>query len=552
MLARVLTLVFVVGILALPFAMRAGQEHRHASSAGDGVPAVLIVTPHAEQLRVEFAEGFARWHERVYGEPARAELRQPGGTREIQNQLRAEYSAAVKAGSIRADGSAEVGAVAFDLFFGGGTYEHGRLASPDAIRVAPPGQDEPIELTMSVPAGFDEATLREWYGDREMAGTEPVHHPEQLWLGTALSSFGIVFNKDVLLLRGIDEPDGFEDLADPRLLGWVALADPRLSGSVVTTMDSVLGNYGWEKGWRVLRGMCANTRYFTGSSTKPPSDVAQGEAAAGLAIDFYGRAQAQAVLPKGAAPGDSRVGYVDPKGSVYVDPDPISLLRGAPNPELARRFIRFVMSEEGQAIWQFPAIETGAGASNPLGPDGEPMGPRRFELRRLPIRPSLYEKYFDVFIDKVNLYELASDTRNPGWRTGVEFMLGVGCIDSTHEQRAAWSAINRARDAGLGAPAIEALEDAFFAWPAGEDIQRVWSEMFSGDGVDLPADALLEWNEQNYRAIRNTWRDPAVARRLQIVYTRLFREMYESVEDQADAARASASKGAPAWPTTAE
>ena len=46
---------------------------------------------------------------------------------------------------------------------------------------------------------------------------------------------------------------------------------------ITTTFDTILSNSGWDEGWRILRAMCANTRYFTNQSTKPPIDVGQGE-----------------------------------------------------------------------------------------------------------------------------------------------------------------------------------------------------------------------------------------------------------------------------------
>ncbi|MEL7471827.1 MAG: extracellular solute-binding protein [Planctomycetota bacterium] len=545
MVTRIAALLVVVVVLAAPFVLSAGTPR--AASSDEDVPTVVVVTPHAEQLRTEFAEGFARWHQRVHGSPARAEMRQPGGTREIQNQLQAEYRAAIKAGLISPEGEAQQGAVSADLMFGGGTYEHNRLARPDAVRATLPGRDEPVELSVSVPAGFRPENLEEWFGEVAMAGTEPVYHPEQYWIGSALSSFGIVFNRPAMARLKPSEPDpnpkGFHDLASPIMIGEIALADPRLSGSIVTTMDSILGYYkarsmrgegsgDWDEGWRVLRGMGANTRYFTGSSTKPPRDVAAGEAAAGLAIDFYGRAQAQAVLQPGETPGEGRVGYVDPVGAVYVDPDPISMLRGGPNPELARRFIAFVLSEEGQALWQFPAVTSERGASNPTL-DGEPMGPRRYELRRMPIRPSMYEEYFDVFVDRVNLYELASDTKNPGWRAGVEMMLGAACIDAHETQRAAWVAIADARAAANPVAEVERLTDVFYSWPTPERIEAIWNERFGAGDVALPDDALLAWTEENYRRIRDTWRDGRVERRLRIVYTLAFEEIYERVIEEA-------------------
>ena len=48
---------------------------------------------------------------------------------------------------------------------------------------------------------------------------------------------------------------------------------------------------GWIDGVRLMQRIGANARYFTDTSTKIPVDVSMGNAAAGLAIDFYGRYQ---------------------------------------------------------------------------------------------------------------------------------------------------------------------------------------------------------------------------------------------------------------------
>src|SRR5205085_10304615 len=54
-------------------------------------------------------------------------------------------------------------------------------------------------------------------------------HPPT-WFGTALSSFGIVYNKDVLRTLGLPEPKTWADLADPHYRNWLVLADPTRSG----------------------------------------------------------------------------------------------------------------------------------------------------------------------------------------------------------------------------------------------------------------------------------------------------------------------------------
>ena len=83
--------------------------------------------------------------------------------------------------------------------------------------------------------------------------------------------------------------------------------------------------------------------------------MAAGEAAAAICIDFYGRYEAQrtrdAAIQAGLQGADAkgRIGYVSPPGETVIDPDPIGLLNGAPDPELARRFVEFVLSEDGPA-----------------------------------------------------------------------------------------------------------------------------------------------------------------------------------------------------------
>ncbi len=57
---------------------------------------------------------------------------------------------------------------------------------------------------------------------------------------------------------------------------------------------------------RLFRRLGANARYFTDQSTKIALDVASGDAAAGMCIDYYGRFQAEAAAA-GGTPGSGRV-----------------------------------------------------------------------------------------------------------------------------------------------------------------------------------------------------------------------------------------------------
>ena len=111
------------------------------------------------------------------------------------------------------------------------------------------------------------------------------------------------------------------------------------------------------------------SRNFANAAGQIAKDVAVSEVAYGLAIDFYAWAQVKEA-------GADKIGFVMPDNLTIITPDGIGILNGAPNPEVAKAFINFVMSEEGQKLWLFV--------------EGSPGGPERFQLNRFSVLPSLY------------------------------------------------------------------------------------------------------------------------------------------------------------------
>jgi ABC-type glycerol-3-phosphate transport system substrate-binding protein len=186
---------------------------------------------------------------------------------------------------------------------------------------------------------------------------------------------------------------------------------------------------------RLIRRIGANARYFTDSGTKVPLDVSQGEAAAGMCIDFFGRFQGESVAAAGR-PG--RVGFSTARGETSLDADPIALLRGAAHRELAVAFMEFVLSEEGQKLWAFKR--------------GAPGGPERYALRRLPILPRLYAPEFEAYRadpDENPYEEERGFVYRPEWTgkifSAIALVVRVACIDPDAELAGAWRALIEAR-----------------------------------------------------------------------------------------------------------
>ncbi len=399
-------------LLAIPMLAR---SHESRPSSGD-IRKLIIISPHNEAIRSEFGRAFSQWHQQQFGEAVEVVWNTPGGTSDIRKVLQSQYHADLLAAQPEPGGAA-------DIVFGGGSYEFDVLKREITAEV----NGHRVSTTILKPVEFSDEQLSGWYGENQL-GDSRLFDPTKYWFGTALSTFGIVYNRDILRDLGVDPPHRWEDLCDPRLRGWVAMINPAQSGSIATAMAAILQKHGWKEGWRILRRISANSRYFSASSPRGPIDVSQGEAAAGICIDFYGRFQSQSVVEGGA--GD-RVGYVDPVGETIVDPDPVAMLRGAPSPDLAKHFIEFCLTDAAQALWQFRA-----------GQDGD-LGPEQFELRRLPIRRGFYERYFDRMIDKVNPYDIAvaMPTREGDFRSMLSPMLAAMAIDSDSELKEAWSVI---------------------------------------------------------------------------------------------------------------
>lgn len=551
-------------IIGVPFLLRPPAASRQPLPPSQ---TLIIITPHVQQIAKEFGPAFEAWHLAKYNQQVRIDWRGPIGTSDILKLLQAQYASAFAAGDIKPDGSCAPGVMTYDLLFGGGSFDHGRVKDGVTIPTGKDSQGKPTSVTipMSAPAGFSQEALDAWFGPN-LIGTQFLYDPQQYWIGTALSAFGIVYNKDLYKKLSLPEPLQFADLCRPELAGWVALADPRQSGSLATTLDAILNNelwsqaraegwsqeldaaivaeskdrkkswvaalwpahsgsiqQSWDRGWRLLREMCANTRYFTSSSTKPPIDVSQGEAAVGLAIDFYGRGQSQFVLREGQDPLQSRVGYIDPRGATYIDADPASILRGGPNPLLAQRFIEFCLTERGQSLWEF-APETRA-VINP-NPDG-PVGPRQFSLRRMPVRRVMYEQHRDRFVDKdLAPFETASDTKPANWRGAIGVMMGAFAIDTGDAQREAWRALNAARAAasrGSLAPDVVAeMESLFYAWP---------THTMPRPDANTSADTLT-FTPDNLPTILASWKtrdDPTYLTRCRIAYTEFFSNNYARI-----------------------
>lgn len=501
-LSKIVVVALVALVVGVPFAL---QPSRPAEGDAGERERLIIFSPHNEQIRFEIARAFNAWRIEQGEAPVRFDWRSGGGTGDLRRIVMSQLESRARAG--REDQGIEA-----DLFFGGGDFEHNNLAR--GVTVTRDG--ERVQIPATVPIDIPDATLEAAFPQPTLGGNR-LYHGEQRWVGVVVSSFGIVYNRDVLAMLGVDEPGTWADLQAPAYAGWLALADPGHSGAIAATYHVIVQRHGWDEGWRLLRRVFANARYFTASSSQVPVDVSAGDAAAGMCIDFYGRYQAGAV-------GDERVGYVDPKHMTATTPDPIAILRGAPNHELAREFVLWLLSRESQRLWQRRA--------------GAPDGPQRFELRRQPVRRDLYgdpgeqRHWTDGEVDPFATAEPLPEG-TPDFYLMIAPVAQAMAIDVHADLVRAWRAIRRVDEDD---PRREVMIERFermppalrIDWPD-DELAATWREAIGDEAHPRHGEAVETLRAFGERLTDDFVRNPHKLQRARLEWTRFFRENYRAV-----------------------
>ncbi len=370
----------------------AGTSPRSGAREGGNL---VIMSPHQEGIQVEFERAFSDWHKRTYGSPVDITWIDVGGTTKDEQFVQSSFKEHPAGGD-------------FDIFFGGGTDPYLSF------------MEEGITFPFRLP-GEQLSRL-----PKEIGGV-PLYEPSHNWYGTSVTAFGILYNKAVLKRLGLRAPVVWEDLAKPEFFGLVSLADPRYSGSVRMMFEIILQAHGWEKGFELIIRMGGNATSFASNASQAVREITLAEAACGLAIDFY----AWAEIAEGRR---DRMEFVMPSGLTIFNPDAIAVLKGAPHAEVAKRFVTFVMSEEGQRLWMLPVGAAG--------------GPREYALSRMPVLPWLYEKYRDQTVITGNPFEMKLAMKYDRERGSVRKdivndLIGTMVIDTHSELRKAWKAVAR-------------------------------------------------------------------------------------------------------------
>jgi len=357
---------------------------------------LVIISPHRKSIQEEFMPKFKEHYKKTYGAEIQIDWLDQGGTSDDIRFVRSKYKNNPKTSNI-------------DIFWGGGATTFIELASDNLLQ----SYKLPNELKKQIP--------------KTAAGVS-LYDNANSWYGSAISSFGIFYNKKILKFDGLKEPTTWGDLADFSYNNNIVGTDPRHSGSVTLMYFIIMQSMGWDKGYEMLTQLAGNMRKFSHSSSDPIKSVVSGDAAASLAIDFYANS-------KIADLGENNLGFTLPEGQTVIDPDPVAILKGAPNQIAAERFLNWVLSPSAQKLLVLPK-----GAEN---------GPKFSSLGRMSVNTTVYSDVVgETKVKGTNPFKLKSslklDIKKAAKLKSVFIdLIGAYHVDTHKHLRKAWKNANK-------------------------------------------------------------------------------------------------------------
>ncbi|GLK84827.1 ABC transporter substrate-binding protein [Ancylobacter defluvii] len=209
-----------------------------------------------------------------------------------------------------------------------------------------------------ISASWDTATdfaKRGWLATYTSPNAAKV--PDFLKNGTAvaqgISALGIAWNP----ASGTPKPAEWADLTKPAFEDLVTIPDPAQSGASFELVAALQAKDGWE----LFKGLAANGAIVAGANAEALNPVMQGAKAAVFgAVDYISLAA--------KAKGES-IDVIFPASGTVIAPRPMMILNWSKQQDEAKKFIDYVLSDEGQkavaATYLMPA-RTDIAANRPL------------------------------------------------------------------------------------------------------------------------------------------------------------------------------------------
>ncbi len=220
-------------------------------------------------------------------------------------------------GEVLAQIRAEAGNPKIDVWWGGTGDPHMIAAAEDLTEAS----------------GVDTSQLLGWARNMaDMTGGKAI--------GVHVGLLGMIYNTEVLAAKKLDAPACWRDLAKPQYKGEIQVANPKSSGTAYTELATLVQLFGEDEGFKLLAEIGANINQYTKSGSAPGKAVARGETTIGI-----GFMHDMVNLKKQGFP----VKIVAPCEGTGYETGAVSMIKGTPHKEEAKKWIEYVISADAQS-----------------------------------------------------------------------------------------------------------------------------------------------------------------------------------------------------------
>lgn len=185
--------------------------------------------------------------------------------------------------------------------------------------------------------------LLEPYAAKESASIPArFKHPDNMWQGVTLLTVAFAVNQKKMAELKLVPPRSWADLLDPKYKGHLVMSNPSTSGTAYLLLASHAARLGEDKMWQYYEAVDKNLSQVTKSGGAPGRMAASGETPIGIALAYEVE-----VAKKQGAPID----VIWPSDGVAWTFEGNGLVKGAKNPQNARRFLDWAVSKSAMASY---------------------------------------------------------------------------------------------------------------------------------------------------------------------------------------------------------
>lgn len=163
-------------------------------------------------------------------------------------------------------------------------------------------------------------------------------HAEGMWYGIYKGILGFMVNTEELERLGVEAPQDWADLLDPKYKGMIWLSNYNTAGTAKLVINTMIQKYGHDEGIQYLVDLDKNIEVYTKSGSGPSKNVGTGECIIGIGFLHDGIYQ---ILN-----GYDNIGLILPSSGTSFEIGATAIFEGAAHPNAAKLWIEYALSPD--------------------------------------------------------------------------------------------------------------------------------------------------------------------------------------------------------------